>query len=253
MNPMTKSPTLRLRRSSSSRDRRDGAAMLVVMLVMVMITAGSVFAAHSTSFELRAAGHGRQAMQTQYVAEGGMTATSVLMEQLGARSVEYAMQQTQFAGTQRLAPEEPPLARSLDASHLYGNFRVRSEDFTPGSRPCTPGIDLACNVGRPLETTYAVPSLGPSAYQPSFIVDVNDVYRSNPTFVSGAAGQRVDGGGTIQMRFLSGTLTGRGRTRPATDVFGPTDAAALPQLQRSYHETAVNARAFTITGPYAAN
>lgn len=51
------------------RQREEGAVMLIVMLILMVSTATAAVSVHATRYELQAAGHARQAMQTKYVSE----------------------------------------------------------------------------------------------------------------------------------------------------------------------------------------
>ena len=64
--------------------------MLGVMLVVLMVTATAMFAVYSTTYELRSAGTFRQAMQTQYIAEGGISTGMALVDTMGAGSIDQA-------------------------------------------------------------------------------------------------------------------------------------------------------------------
>ncbi|MCC6874915.1 MAG: hypothetical protein IT378_11470 [Sandaracinaceae bacterium] len=192
------------------------------MLVLLMTTATATFAIHSTSVEIRASGHLREAMQTQYVAEGGLLASMELVDSIGAQSMYLSMSRTPSPAGTRLAPEEPAFTTERH------NFRVYMTDFAS-----TPGV-----YSPPIELDAArTPSLGPrGAYQPRFTVDVNDDYQS----FQADPGRRSDGYGV--MMYLSTTFTARGRMAPPSDYQAAGDA-------RTYPETASNARAFTEIGP----
>ena len=100
-----------------------------------------------------------------------------------------------------------------------------------------------------------------SAFEPRYIVDINDGYNVLPTFVGQAAGTRVDGNGTVQMQYYVATVTSRGRLVRnglldanggyASGVFTPAEAARQPHLRRDIFETAATARSMTISGPYS--
>jgi hypothetical protein len=56
-------------RRKFSREKREGAALLIVLFILMMATGTAVFALQSTQFEQRAAGSLLQAARTRYVAE----------------------------------------------------------------------------------------------------------------------------------------------------------------------------------------
>ena len=51
--------------------------MIVVMMFLLASTAAATLAIRTTSTELRSSGNERRAMQTKYIAEGGMNAAFV--------------------------------------------------------------------------------------------------------------------------------------------------------------------------------
>lgn len=68
---MVSPETMQLLRRVRARRRQRGAALFIVVMVIVLLTAIGVFAARSASLVDVAAGHTRQATQTQYVSEYG--------------------------------------------------------------------------------------------------------------------------------------------------------------------------------------
>jgi hypothetical protein len=77
-------PSTRLRRQRASRKKREGAALLIVLFVLMMATGTAVFALQSTQFEQRAAGSLQQAMRTKFVAEAATVSLLALCFQLSA-------------------------------------------------------------------------------------------------------------------------------------------------------------------------
>lgn len=209
----------------NARKHREGAAMLIVMLVLLMSTAAATFAVHSTTFEIRAAGHMRQALQTEYVAETGLLSTLAMVDQIGPQSILYAMEQSTPTN---LAPYEPALAAGKRA------YRIYMADFNN-----TPG-----RAGLPMETSGAEASLGQrQTYEPLFMVDVTDDY----TFTGVVAGERSDG--YAKMTYLLATYTSRGRTVISASVAPDGDHQTAGDT-RGYHEGANIARASGLSGPF---
>jgi hypothetical protein len=62
---------------------REGAVMLVVMLILLVATASAAVAVHTTQSELHAAGQERLALQTRYVSEVAIMTTTSWIDQLG--------------------------------------------------------------------------------------------------------------------------------------------------------------------------
>ncbi len=191
--------------------------MLIVMLVLLAATATATFAMHATSYEIRASGYGRQALQTRFVAESGLQGGIAAVDSMGPASLDAAMQRS-----------TPPVLVPFEPNLLPGKYgyRMYLADFSPTAPP--------------IETDPArTPSLGPyMGYRPQFILDVNDSH----TFTRPIAGDRSDGYGELQ--FLAATYTSRGRT-PVTG----TDYRTLGDT-RDYHEGASDARAHVVLGPY---
>lgn len=222
-----------------------GAAMLVVMMVLLVVTASATLAVYSSQFEIRAAGHQRQAMQTSAVAESGLVAASTTIEMVGgARVLRWRMERAPRAPGTRLSAEDPPLSSMNNQTE-----RFLSSDLMPGTAP---NVRMA--------TTDAA-GFALSAFEPRYIVDINDGYNVLPTFVGRAAGTRVDGNGTVQLQFYVATMTSRGRMVRnglldanggyASGVFTLAESSRPNHLRRDIFETAATARAVTISGPYA--
>lgn len=228
------------------RDAERGAAMLIVMLILLVVTASATLAVSSAQFEIRAAGHQRQAMQTAQVAEAGLAATTAGIEaQGGARVLRQRMHCFPRAIGTRLSAEDPPLLAQNNETERFLSTEV------------APGLDPAVRI-RPTETA----ATGLSAFEPRYIADVNDGYNVLPTFVGQAAGTRVDGNGTVNLRFYVTTITSRGRMvrnglldarggYGAGAVYTPAEASRAPHLRRDIFETAATVRATTVSGPYA--
>src|SRR5687768_16847726 len=123
--------------TSSPNPKREGAAMLVVMALLLIVTATATLAMHSTSVELRGTGNARQRMQTRYVAEGALVSAMTMIEQSGPETLSLLLERSQ-SGTaaRRLSPEEPVMAASS------GNHRIAMADF----------IGSAGVVGEPIVT-----------------------------------------------------------------------------------------------------
>lgn len=207
--------------------------MLVVMLVVLMVTATAMFAVYSTTYELRSAGTFRQAMQTQYIAEGGISTGMALVDTMGAGSIDQAMQRVPTPAGRQFTREEP--AYSVSTPH----FRVYMADFAT----------LPSVIAQPVETSIAATggsSLGNAlAYQPNFIIDIDDAYRPGRAI----AGMSVTGDSPVSYRVW--TMTSRGRTAlpMGQESYAPGELSYASQLQRGSHETAMNARAVVLSGP----
>lgn len=208
--------------------KEEGVVMLAILLLLLMSTLTGMVALQSSSFELRAVGTERRMMQTHYVAESALSSTLALVDVMRPEVLRVAMSQSPVAAATRLASEEPATTRAIT------NYRLYMSDYA--SLGGIVGAVVETNAGRG-------ESLGPGlGVTPDFAVDVNDDYLvSRPI-----AGGRSDGYG--DMHFMMATYTARGRTRPPADAIDAGDTSAAP---RGLHETAANARAYAISGPFA--
>jgi hypothetical protein len=194
--------------------------MLIVMLVLLMSTATALFAVHSTTYEIRASGHMRRAMQTQYVAETGVLSGLAWVDRWGPGTLLRAMRRTAQINRANgdpainLAPfNEPELADGKDAYRLTLSELESPTGVVPASRETMGG--------------------NRQAFEPEVFLDVYDAY----TYTGVLPGQRSDGRG--RLRFLRATYTSRGRTR----VPGGGDFT-------EFYEGASDARAHGLSGPY---
>jgi hypothetical protein len=202
--------------------RNEGAAMLMVLLVILMATATAMFAIHATSFEVRASGHVRQLVQTQYVGEGGVMAALSFVDRIGPRSMQSLMRQRLLMRGGLPAIDlthngEPPMLVNKDGYRFSGAELQAITGLEPVDREGLGGQR--------------------QQYTPMLLVDVYDNYIWSHVM----AGERADGQG--QMRYMRATYTARGRTR----VFGDH---TVDEAGRQFHEGASDARAHGVTGPY---
>lgn len=206
--------------SPDAAGREDGAAMLMVLMVLLMTTATATFAIHSTSMEMRSAGYLRQSMQTAYVAEGGLYAGIAHIDNGRGAEMWQTYQQTSVAGNTVYGPN------AVVGGIRRGFYRVTSDAIA--TRAAAP----------PLESDPArVPSLGPHmAYTPSFSFEGTDILGANEE-VSGHDLSRPSALG-----YLRGVFTSRAVMAAPSDIRATGDA-------RDFHETAVSARVVAIVGP----
>jgi hypothetical protein len=196
--------------------------MLITMLVLLMATGTAIFAVHATQYEIRSAGAGRQALQTQYVGETGGVAAIQWIDTNGPRTLERVMQSTVLPPTFMTPFFEPELAPGKQAYRLYLTDFTAS---TPSNWPIETDVTRGSSLGRTVLT-------------PMFAVDFND----NINYTATLPGHRADGYGAL--RFLGVTVTSHGRTEVGSDYQNTTYDTRL------YHEGASDARAFIVAGPY---
>jgi hypothetical protein len=203
--------------------------MLMVLIVLLMTTATATFAIHSTSTEIRAAGHARQAAQAEYLAQGGAYAGVGYVEILKANGALTQYLRTDVAANTASSPDEARVDRTTNILRIP---RTHFESFAGAQAP---PVEL-----EPSRT----PSLGPrNAYEPDFMVDGTDLYE----VAREEAGRDLTGRGA---RYFRMTLTSRGQLAPRAGDYRETDADGTPVDDRSYNEVAMRARAITEVGPF---
>lgn len=206
------------------KKREEGAAMLVVMIILLSVTAMATLSIHTTSSEMRASGYSRQAHQAQTVADSGLIVTLGVMDQITPRGLLHSVTQSKndpMIPKPDMSPFEPPLLAGKDGYRFYSPDVANIVQHAP----------------------IAEESLGPASggrqtYVPFFTVDVNDHYQTTQN----APGQRTD---RVLLPFLRATYTARGRMRLRGGDFTGTTGTD----PREYHETLSTSRAYATSGP----
>jgi hypothetical protein len=205
--------------------------MLVVMFVLLMATATALYAVHSTTSEVRAAGYHRMASQTQQLGESGLTAALTWVDTTGPAVMMSSMEQS-AANRLDLRPFEPiGLAPNKNALRLYGTT-VASDGTIQGGE-LNAGAPSALNFVDDKDAVVGTRQ----PYDTWLAVDIYDTYQ----YVGVIAGFPAAAQGNL--KFLAATYTARGRTRLPGEVRDPLDF-------RTAHETASDARAHGVSGPY---
>lgn len=222
----------------TSRTRKnEGAALFVVLMIIMVGTASAVFSASTVSYEVRGAGFARQQMQTRYAARAGLIGGLEWFDIFGPETVRNIMlapgstEGVVFPPCTNGCYPEPPLANNRRAYRLYEQHfaKLLSEDggITPGLLENAP-VDPAYSFGRT------------SAYTPVVVVDIYDEHVVSK-LAPGAAAQ----GGT-KFKYMRSTLTARGRAQ----VSAVTDHAETEDLGRQQNEAAADMRAYIVSGPF---
>ncbi|MCB9630173.1 MAG: hypothetical protein H6725_22585 [Sandaracinaceae bacterium] len=212
--------------------RERGLAMLVVLLVLMMVTATAMFAMHTSSLELRAAGHSRRAMQAEYVSEGTATTAVATVATMGSESLLRKLRRDRELNVIGGGAGNPEM-QGLETSYNSNQFDV--------GRLTVADFNL---VG----TTTTTDQLGP--HEPGDAVrwvDVNDVYVTQLN----RAGERAgDGAPAVQMHIV---YTARARLRPPSGVTAGVENDSS-QLDFGFHpgETAAGTRLFSLQTDYPA-
>lgn len=228
---MTRSPM------TKRRPKNEGAALFVVLMIIMVGTASAVFSASTVSYEVRGAGFARQQLQTRYAARAGLVGALEWFDIFGPETVrDLMLTKGSTEGVQYSCVSggscypEPPLANNRRAYRIYPQHfdALLSQDggTTPG---------LIENV--PYE---ADSSFGPaSALEPVVVIDVYDEHIVSK-LAPGAAAQ----GGT-KFKYMRSTLTARGRAQlSGSDHADPDDQG------REANEAAADMRAYIVSGPF---
>lgn len=197
---------------------REGAVMLIVLLIVLTATTLAATSLQSTQFELRNSGYGRAALQTQYVSEAAAMASLAWIDATALdrsfmthvnRWSDVTPSMSQF-GEPEILTTNPANANRMQWIYQEALTNVTSPPIT------FPGYQRGS-----YEDKYG--SLGPrSTYVPgiqmednvvgtNYIVDMYDCRRLSNT---ASAGYQVNqgGSGTMQYFQMYCVMTSRGRT-----------------------------------------
>ncbi|MFW2388987.1 MAG: hypothetical protein ACN4G0_11660 [Polyangiales bacterium] len=210
--------------------KQEGAALFVVMMIVMVGTASAVFAAHTVSHEVRGTGFARQQLQTRYAARGALLGALEWFDIFGPETVRNIMlskgstEGKAFACTAGgTCYPEPPLPAGRRAYRLYRQHfdaLVAAGEFERG----------------PIDAPSA---FGPmSAHQPAIVIDLYDEHVISK-LLPGAAAQ----GGT-KFKYMRTTMTARGRAQTGGD------ASLADDMGRQWNETGADMRAYVISGPF---
>ena len=221
------------------RRDREGAALFVVLMIIMVGTASAVFSATTVSHEVRGSGFARQQLQTRFAARAGLIGALEWFDIFGPSTVREIMitrtatDTVDFDCTGGSCYPEPELANNRTAYRLYPEHFERLGERDDGSGNMEPGL---------LENLpYELDSFGAtSAYQPLVVTDIYDEHIVSK-LAPGAAAQ----GGT-KFKYMQTTLTARGRARLASDVTDDTTT----DHNRERNEAASDMRAYIISGPF---
>ncbi len=216
--------------------KQEGAALFIVLMIIMAGTASAVFAANAVSHEVRGTGFARQQMQTRYVARAGLIGALEWFDIFGPETVRNLMlapgstQGVQFACVSGSSCyPEPPLANNRRAYRLYpDHFEV----LLSSDGGITPG--LLENLPYEADASFGATS----AHAPIVVIDVYDEHVVSK-LAPGAAAQ----GGT-KFKYMRTTMTARGRARAVSDHVESDDQG------REQNETAADMRAYIISGPF---
>lgn len=212
--------------------RERGLAMLIVLLVLMMVSGTAVFAMHTSSLELRGAGHSRRAMQAEYISEGTAYTAMATVATMGSESLLRKLRRDRELSLGGGGTGNPAL-QGLETAYQSNQFDV--------GRLTVADFNL-------MGSTTTTDQLGP--HEPGEAVrwvDVNDVYVTQLN----RAGERAgDGAPAVQMHIV---YTARARIRPAAGVTSGVESNTSA-LDFGFHpgETAAGTRLFSLQTDYPA-
>jgi hypothetical protein len=196
--------------------KQEGAALFIVLMIIMVGTASAVFSANTVSHEVRGTGFARQQLQTRYAARAGL---------IGA----------------------------LEWFDIFGPATVRNLMLTPGS---TEGVQFSCVTGGgcypepELANDRRAYRLYPEHFQAllsqdggttaGLLIDIYDEHVVSK-LAPGAAAQ----GGT-KFKYMRTTLTARGRAQ----VKAATEVPHAEDHGRQGNETGADMRAYIVSGPF---
>ena len=224
------------------RKDREGAALFVVLMIIMMGTASALFAATTVSHEVRGAGFARQQLQTRYAARAGLIGALEWFDIFGPATVRNIMVTRTSTDTTefKCGPPngegcypEPPLANNRRVYRLYPQHFDALQERDDGAGGTDPGLLTS----KPYERDSSFGSTG--AYEPMVTTDLYDEHIVTK-LTPGAAAQ----GGT-KFKYMRTTLTARGRGR-----LSATDLEDTGDHRRQRNETAADMRAYVISGPF---
>lgn len=238
--------------SRRKQTRQRGAAMLVVMLMLLVGTTIASMTVYAITLEARSAGYYRQQAQTHYVAEAAMQAFLALPP-----SVPDARRKALLLGyeTTPLAPE--PFPCDITNPNLMCNYGEPDPALIPGAeRPVVRLSDsvvrsslLANGGGVPVQHAIGDSSLGVTAFAPWYVVDLSDVYTEDAPL----AGQ--DASGNSLNVYLHAVATVRARTLlddgtgNIAAVRGAPSEGTVELLSQQFTDGAYDMRAVVQLGP----
>jgi len=216
--------------------KQEGAALFVVLMIVMVGTASAVFSANTVAHEVRGTGFARQQMQTRHTAKAGIVAAMDWYDIFGPETVRNLMlapgstQGVTFScASGGTCYPEIPMANGRRAYRLYPEHfsKLTAAGGGPGFLVNVP-YEQGSSFG-----TY-------TALTPIVTVDIYDEHILSK-LAPGAAAQ-----GGSKFKYMRTTLTARARARvSAGDVAKDAD-----DQERDRNETGADFRAYIVSGPF---
>lgn len=233
-----------------AKQRERGAAMLIVMLMLLVATTLASMTVHSITLEMRSAGYYRQQAQTHYVAEAAMQ---------GVLSAMPSDVLSQWHILETASSATPLTAEPIDITNpnLMRNYGEPDPALIPNVQ--RPVVRLPMGVidtfltgiptgGGPPVVPGVNESLGVQAFTPWYVVDLSDVEREPEITIGASAGTN-----TSEKYYLA-TVTVRARTMldDGTGTFTMNRGASSTvagEMYQKFTDAAYDMRAVVRFGP----
>lgn len=219
----------RARKRRPARER-EGAVMLIVLLIVLTATTLAATSLQSTQFELRNSGYNRAALQTQYVSEAAAMASlawidATAMDRSFMQHINKWAESGLTPSMAQFGEPEIPMGNPANANRLQW---VTQESLNANAIPPLTYANYAKGTYTdqygslgPRSTYVAGNQMEDNVVSANYVVDLYDCRRLANT---AAAGYQVNqgGSGTIQYFQLYCVVTSRGRTYVPYAAGAPT-------------------------------
>lgn len=200
-------------RRARARRRSAGAAMFIVAITLGLLAAMGVYGLAATAYDVRAAGHGRSAAQSQHAAELGIVMTSTIITPGNAQTIVNKMGANPGLGLNNCRSSKPGNGdilknRAAESCLVLTPETMRPYSAVPSSWPAT--------ATAPMTLPFTPESFGEVPTHPHIRVEL-----TNPIDWAAPAGYAVGGGPTpifTQVRATVFVEMRRDITTPAETV-----------------------------------
>lgn len=232
------------------RPRRDrGAALFIVVLVILSLTGVALFAARSATTDVNIAGRYKQAGQTRHIARLGMQMSLAELGRDPSTYVRGMKDNNMFGVVASACQYEMTTDISGGAMDTGGCFRFAYDGVQDSARKSTSNAAFELIAPGDWSSSAKIPSsIGMADTRPNFATEMTDKVQL-PWPVPG-----FEGGVGSNMRFYSVTLTGVGQIVPrdpgaAAGAWGPMNLSTADRAAKAYMASMEETRAQVVVGP----
>jgi hypothetical protein len=225
-----------------------GAALFIVVLVILSLTGVALFAARSATTDVTIAGRYKQAGQTRQIARFGMQVTLAELGRDPSTYVRGMKDQTLFGGSAPTCQFEMKTTLvGASAMDTGGCFKFAYDGVQAAIRQSAGAATF--EIMQPGDWANKDPSsIGLADTRPNFVTEMTDKVEL-PWPVPG-----FQGGQGSNMRFYSVTLTGVGQIVPrdpgaASNAWGSMALTPVDRAAKAYMASTEQTRAQVIVGP----